>query len=112
MIGITIANGIKACMENHTYKVGDKIYLQKEGGPIGLELTGAASRAFMWRWDKMYLEKAQRAGIEIKKYERYVDDSNQIVVIPPRGAKYDIEKKEVVIDEDMMNLEEENDARI
>ncbi len=47
MIGIAVANGVKACMENHVYKVGDKIYLQKEGGPIGLELTGAASRAFM-----------------------------------------------------------------
>ena len=36
MIGITIADGIKACMENHTYKVGDKIYLQKEGVPLAL----------------------------------------------------------------------------
>ena len=112
MIGIAVANGIKACMENHLYKVGDKTYLQKEGGPIGLELTGAASRAFMWRWDRLYLEKAQKAGIEIKKYERYVDDSNQIVVIPPKGAKYDMEKEEIVIDEEQMHIEEEDDARI
>ena len=31
MLGIAIASGVKACMRNHLYKVGDKIYRQKEG---------------------------------------------------------------------------------
>ena len=112
MIGIAVAKGIKACMANHSYKVGDKTFLQKEGGPIGLELTGAVSRAFMWRWDRLYLEKARRAGVRIVTYERYVDDSNQIVVVPPKGAKYDVQKEEMVIDEDLRDIEEEEDARI
>ena len=45
-------------------------------------------------------------------YERYVDDSNQIVEVPPKGAKYDVEKGVVVVDKDQMNEEEEDDARI
>ena len=76
MLAIAVAIGVRTCIENHTYKVGDRIFHQKAGGPIGLELTGAVSRAFMKRWDRLYLEKAKNAGIEIKMYERYVDDSN------------------------------------
>ena len=32
-------------------------------------------------------------------YERYVDDSNQIAVVPPPGTKYDRDRQKVVIDE-------------
>ena len=112
MLGIAIASGVKACMRNHLYKVGDKIYRQKEGGPIGLELTGAASRAFMWRWDKMYKKNARTAGIDILLYERYVDDSNQVAIVPERGAKYDPERKKVVIDERLKELPETDDERL
>ena len=99
MIGIAVAKGVRVCMENHVYKVGDRVFLQKSGGPIGLELTGAVSRAFMKRWDRLYLERARQAGVEMKVYERYVDDSNQVAVAPPEGARYSKETKKVVIEE-------------
>ena len=54
MLGLAIAKGVQERMANHTYKVGDKTYLQQEGGQIGLELTGAVSRAFIWKWDKIF----------------------------------------------------------
>ena len=66
MIGIAVAKGVRVCMENHVYKVGDRVFLQKSGGPIGLELTGAVSRAFMKRWDRLYLERARQAGKSTK----------------------------------------------
>ena len=112
MIGLTLAIGIQACMESHVYKVGDQTYLQKEGGPIGLELTGAVSRAFMWRWDRMYLERVREAGIKMPLYERYVDDSNQVAVVPERGARYDKESKRVIIDESGVKEDEERDERL
>ena len=112
MIGLALAIGIQTCMENHVYKVGDKVYLQQEGGPIGLELTGAVSRAFMWRWDRMYLERAREAGIEMSLYERYVDDSNQIATIPDKGARYDKERRKVVIEEGTDYRDEEGDERL
>ena len=40
-------------LSSHAYTVGDDIFLQEDGGPIGLELTGALSRPFMRRWDKL-----------------------------------------------------------
>ena len=112
MIALAVTTGIKACMENHLYMVGDTTYLQNEGGPIGLELTGAVSRAFMWRWDKLYIERARRAGVDIVLYERYVDDSNQVAVVPDKGATYDKESKKVKIDENNTNIQEEDDERL
>ena len=98
MIAITVTEGIKACMSNHVYSVGDKQYMQLRGGPIGLELTGAVSRAVMWRWDKMYLKRVKKAGIKMLLYERYVDDSNQVAMSQPPGAKYHKGTQKIVID--------------
>ena len=49
-------------MSNHTYKLGDRIFLQKDGGPIGLEATGAISRAYMMHYDRLYLEAVERSA--------------------------------------------------
>ena len=112
MIGLALAIGVQTCMENHVYKVGDKVFLQQGGGPIGLELTGAVSRVFMWRWDRMYLERAKEAGIKMSLYERYVDDSNQVAEIPEKGARYDKERKKVVVDGETGREDEEGDKRL
>ena len=96
MIALAIAEGVRVCMENHVYRLGDRIFLQLSGGPIGLELTGAVSRPFMARWDRMYVENVERAGMKMLLYERYVDDSNQIAQVPPVGWKYDRTLKKLV----------------
>ena len=36
-----ICVGIKVVMENHIYNFGGELRKQKDGGPIGVELTGA-----------------------------------------------------------------------
>ena len=112
MVGIAIAKGVRVCIENHVYKVGDRIFLQKSGGPIGLELTGAVSRAFMKRWDRLYLERVRQAGIVMKVYERYVDDSNQVAVVPPAGARYDEERRKVLIEEKQTDETQGDDERL
>ena len=53
----------------------------------------------MKRWDRLYLERVRQAGIVMKVYERYVDDSNQVAVVPPAGARYDEERRKVLIEE-------------
>ena len=65
MLAFAVAEGVRTCLENHMYCVGDTKYLQMKGGPIGLELTGAVSRPFMARWDRMYKDKVNRLGIKI-----------------------------------------------
>ena len=92
MIGLAVSIGVKQVLSQHTYKVGDVVYLQMKGGPIGLELTGAVSRPFMIKWDKKYLEMVQKAGIQMWLYKRYIDDSNQAAEVPPLGYKYERNK--------------------
>ena len=44
MIAMAIELGVKAVMRSHLYQFNGEIYLQSEGGPIGLELAGAVAR--------------------------------------------------------------------
>ena len=89
MLALAVGYGVYTTMSSHMYKVGDKLFLQSSGGPIGLELTGAVARPFMLRWDRKYFDNLRRAQIEMELYERYVDDSDQVAMVPPLGAKYD-----------------------
>ena len=52
MMSLAIEVGIKACMNGHMYQFDGKVYLQSEGGPIGLELSEALARVIMLLWDK------------------------------------------------------------
>ena len=41
-----------------------------------------------------------------------MDDSNQVAVVPDRGAKYDKETKKIIIDEQLKGLQEKDDERV
>jgi hypothetical protein len=82
------------------------------GGPIGLELTGSVSRAYMLRWDKLYLLKVKKSGLDMTLYERYVDDSNQAAVVPQPGARYDVLTQKVVVDQNIAMNDSNSEARL
>jgi len=50
-------------------------------------LTGELGVVFMSWWDKQFLEKLRRIGIETLLYKRYVDDINTAMVAPDAGLK-------------------------
>ena len=79
ILALVVAAGVDTVFANHTYRVGDKFFLQSSGAPIGLELAGAVHRPFMMRWDKKYLFAVRAAGITMHIFGRFVDDSNQVV---------------------------------
>ena len=108
MLSLAVSYGVYTALSNHTYCLGDQLYLQVSGGPIGLQLTGAASRAYMMRWDKQYLDKVKKSGIAMMMYERYVDDSDQTAVVPPPGAVFNVQSNKVEIDENLA-IEDENE---
>ena len=63
-------------------------------------------------YDDLYLNNVQKAGIEMLMYERYIDDSNQVAVVPPPGSMYDAVSKKVVMDEHMIKIHEKEDERL
>ena len=91
-------------MKNHIYEFDNKIYKQKEGGAIGVELTGTMAQIFMLWWDKKFQEiSREKKQLEILFYKRYVDDINIIVKIP-EGIK-NVEITEDIGDKDKMVME-------
>ena len=114
LLALAISAGIRLVMSNHTYMLGDQCYLQSCGGAIGLELTGAVSPAFMARWDRIYLEKVKKAGMSMRMYERYVDDSNQIADTAPDNVVYNAHTGKLVSDDslEIVETEEERTVRV
>ena len=112
MLSLAVSYGVHTALSNHTYCVGDEKYLKMSGGPIGLQLTGAVSRAYMMRWDRMYLSKVKKSGIDMLLYERYIDDSDQSAVVPPPGAMYNVESQEIEIDDNLANYDTNTEARL
>ena len=91
MISLALEAGIIAVMTHHVYSYADKTRLQTEGGPIGLELSGAVTRVFMLLWDRKLLRALHRATQllqwDLFMYLRYVDDSNTACNSMPLGAR-------------------------
>ena len=112
MLALAVSYGVYTALSNHTYCLGDQIYLQVSGGPIGLQLTGAVSRAYMMRWDRQYLDKVKRSGISMLVYERYVDDSNQTAVFPPPGTVFNVQSKKLEVDEHLAIDDENEEERL
>ena len=94
MIAVAIEVGITTVMENHLYRFNNNVYLQQEGGPIGLELTGAIARVYMLWWDNQLKIKIGNAGLEWQMYfyMRYVDDANIVGEIMEPGIRYENDK--------------------
>ena len=44
-------------------------------------------------------------SMNIMMYERYIDDSNQVAVVPPPGAKYDTITKKMIIDDNLVDTD-------
>ena len=93
MIGKAIQVGINAVMKAHAYKFAGDTRVQKQGGAIGLELTGEIAAVFMSWWDKKMKLKIEEEGIKTVMYKRYVDDINLIVEVKKETEEEEIWKK-------------------
>ena len=89
MLAKSIELMIIISLENHVYKFGNEIRRQKEGGPIGLSLTGEIADCYMINWDREFLKKLKQLGIEIFVYERFKDDITIVVESFESGTKYE-----------------------
>ena len=80
MLACVVSIGVEVVMRNHTYTMGEKIYQQREGCPIGLDLSQAVARSVMMKYDREFIGGMESAtGLKMRMYARYVDDTNLIV---------------------------------
>ena len=75
-------------MKNHVYSFDNVLRRQKEGGAIGMDITGELADVFMVWWDKEILEKMRSSAMDPALYKRYKDDINIAVDQVPEGTVY------------------------
>ena len=61
-------------MSLHDFRFDGKVYRQKGGGSIGLDLTGVISDIYMCEWDKALIQGMESARLMQVLYKRYKDD--------------------------------------
>ena len=76
-------------MKNHIYNFNDVMRRQKEGGAIGMDITGELAKVFMVWWDKQVLQKLRGLDMEPGLYKRYVDDVNLAIDQVEEGTTYE-----------------------
>ena len=115
MVALALSEGITVVMKSHMYEFNGETYLQADGGPIGLELTGAIARVFMLNWDRLFMNKVRSMTEDLnwdfEMYLRYVDDCNCVAKELPPGAK--IEGNKIVIKQEQIQDDQNvpNDRR-
>ena len=104
MIAEALRVALLTVLKTHTYEFAGAIKLQRNGGPIGMELTGVVAQVFMVWWDREFRERLRRANCQMNLHERYVDDSNVVTMETEVGARYDGER--LVVTEDTIREDE------
>ena len=76
MLAKAVAEEVRFLLRRHTYRYGDQLKIQKEGGAIGSELTQVVSKTriivYTWRLKEL-LEIIEKRWFRYEKYmRRYV----------------------------------------
>ena len=73
-------------MNTHLYEFNGKIYLQQQGGPIGLRATCAVARIVMNYWDACWMDMMATQNVETLEEDRYMDDIRIFLLAMKRGG--------------------------
>ena len=85
----TVVSGcVKRVMANHPVTTGGQVFLQTEGGPIGLDLTCTVARSVMHCFDSKLVLKLRDFGIDCRMNRTYVDDKQMVTSVLPPGVTY------------------------
>ena len=82
-----IVYGVQLIMQNHVYKFDNQIKVQKDGGSIGVTLTGVLSEIKMLKWCHKFRNTCDNIGIQIDLEDRFVDDITLILEETKPGLK-------------------------
>ena len=78
---------IRKTMDLHDFCFDGRIYRQRSGGAIGMDLTGVIADVYMCKWDRQLLESMERNRMRCRMFKRYKDDSNMCVNSVRKGDK-------------------------
>ena len=111
LVAIAAGKSVSTVMQNHFFQIGGKIYKQKDGAAIGLDLSVEACSLYMTKWDHTFLAKLRRMGIHVSRYIRYVDDIVILLRAISPGWSFDLRSKKLVFNENDATLTCDSDVR-
>ena len=85
------------CMDNHVYQFSNKVRIQKQGGPIGLKLTGEIADCLMIDWDQKLLAELKKYRMIPEVYTRFKDDIEIAIESLEKGSR--LVGDEIIVDE-------------
>ena len=88
IIARVVEAAVLICMGTHMYTFNEKVFLQCEGGPIGMRFTASLANLIMKKWDQKWTELLDREGVMYALYARYVDDCRVILPALNKGWKW------------------------
>ena len=94
--GLVASQLISFIMDNHVYTVGDKMYKQSSGAPIGYDISRVLSRIAMIYFDDAFSKQIQENNMELQLHQRYMDDQN-IAVDVDKDDEEDIHSLETKV---------------
>ena len=99
------------CMDNHVYQFENKVRIQKQGGPIGLKLTGEIADCLMIDWDKKLLSELKKYRMIPEVFTRFKDDIEIAIESLEKGIK--LVENEIIIDENKKLVDEnKSDSKV
>ena len=111
MFGKALEILIVTTLKNHVYQFNNQLRIQRNGGPIGLKLTGEVADCVMVEWDKKLNEKLKKVDIKPLVYTRFKDDITVITESVEKGTKL-VDGELVMDDHKKMEDERKTDAKV
>ena len=74
VVSRVVETAVLVCMTTHMYRFGPDLYIQCNGGPIGMRFTASLANIVMKQWDKAWVSLLKREKIKFNLFLRYVDD--------------------------------------
>ena len=98
---------VQTIFKTHTYSFGGETYLQHDGGPIGLRVTGAVAKIVMAYWARMLSDTLADNNIDVWFKAGYVDDIRLGIDTLKLGSRWDLKTKKIIYSQET----EENDKQ-
>ena len=115
VFGKVLEVAIRTCCKNHVYQQEGRFYLQKEGMPIGLRISGVVAELRMCIWMEEVEAKMMKNKMEVYMNETYVDDNDLLMEALAMGTRWSTDEDRMVTSEEALeedtNGGEEDDTR-
>ena len=105
LLGIACAKSVEVVMTNHYFTIDKRIFRQKDGSPIGLDMSVEVASLYMSLWDKSFRDKLRKLGIKVDVYTQYIDDILIVTRAINPGWDFCLKRKTMIFDPDKANTQ-------